>query len=171
MKKGTHFNDYLQKSWVKYGEQCFVYDIVERCDKSKLLIREEVWIKKLNSHISENGYNMCRKPRASRLGCKSRQSTIEKMRKSLRGMVPWNKGKKMSTKWLREHKDSIRSPRPNSGLKKKFLVINPHGEQIEIVGLRKFCRENGLKHTTFWRMVVGKQKEYKGWKSTNYTKI
>lgn len=47
LKIGKHINCILQRSWNKYGEKIFVFDIVELCDKDKLFEREQFYIDNL----------------------------------------------------------------------------------------------------------------------------
>lgn len=56
LRKNQHHAIYLQRSYNKYGEENFVFQILEFCDKNDdLLLREHFWMQKLNS-IRE-GYN------------------------------------------------------------------------------------------------------------------
>jgi group I intron endonuclease len=48
----------LQYAWNKYGEENFNIYIIEICDIDQLDDKEIFWIKELQSHISENGYNV-----------------------------------------------------------------------------------------------------------------
>lgn len=165
LNKNKHCNIFLQRAWDKYGQHNFVFEIVEYCDKNQLLEREEYWINYFSSYKKENGYNICIKPKSGRLGIKSRQETIEKIRQSLIGKSTWNKGRKMTKAWLLEKEKTLKGiPRPNSGCKKQYTFISPIGEVVTFIGLRKFCRENNLRHTSLWQVSLGKQKEYKGWK-------
>lgn len=164
LNRGDHFNPYLQNAWNKYGGNCFVYEIVERCSKTLLVDQEEHWIRKLHSFKDEHGYNMCRTPRASRLGCKATPETVAKMSASLSGKNHPNWGKKMSDDWITKMKKAVTGiPKPNSGVKKKYVVNDSNGNPIEIVGLRKFCREKGISPSMLLRVICGKQKEYKGY--------
>lgn len=170
LNRNVHFNSYLQNAWNKNGENSFVYEIIENCDENILMDREEFWIKSLHSYKDENGYNLCRTPRASRLGCKASTETIIKMSDALSGINHPNWGRKLSKTWkLNISKSQIGISKPNSGLKKKYSVITPMGEKIEFYGLRKFCRDNNLNVSMFYRVVYGIQEEYKGWKSTYKT--
>ncbi len=55
MTKGLHGNRFLQRTWDKYGEQVFQYEVLEAVkDKNKLTEREQ-WY--LDNHKPE--YNMC----------------------------------------------------------------------------------------------------------------
>lgn len=60
LRKGMHHNRYLQRSWNKYGEDNFIFNIIEELDDESLIIREQYWIDFYKSHLSDNGFNMCR---------------------------------------------------------------------------------------------------------------
>jgi len=55
LRNGTHNNVHLQRSWNKYGEDSFRFDIVEKCDADRLDEREIYWIDSFDSY--RNGYN------------------------------------------------------------------------------------------------------------------
>lgn len=44
LRRGRHYNAHLQRSFSKYGESAFVFEILEYCDKSFILEREQYWI-------------------------------------------------------------------------------------------------------------------------------
>ena len=85
LNRNVHANPYLQNSWNKYGEDIFIFNVVEKCDPKFLIARETFWIKKLHSYKDDRGYNFSKFPMASRLGCKASPETIAKMRASLSG--------------------------------------------------------------------------------------
>lgn len=171
LRHKRHCNSHLQNAWNKHGEDNFQFIIIENCKLDELIEKEGYWIEKLQTHKREFGYNICRYPRASRLGCKARPETIEKMRISNGGKNHPNWGKKMSKKWIANMKRAVTGiPKPNSGIKKKYLIINPNGIIIEICGLRKFCRENNLNQTAFFKVANGQQYEHRGWKSIHNVK-
>ena len=58
LNSGTHFNDYLQKSWNKYGESNFFFYILELCDASQLDCREVYYIDLYNTLRRDKGYNL-----------------------------------------------------------------------------------------------------------------
>jgi group I intron endonuclease len=59
LNSGKHHNRYLQRAWNKYGEECFIFEVVENVrDKDMLNGREIYWINCLHSTIKENGYNL-----------------------------------------------------------------------------------------------------------------
>lgn len=57
LKKGIHDNDYLQKSYDKYGTESFLFKIIEECDKDVLCSREQYWIDKYKVS-KESVYNL-----------------------------------------------------------------------------------------------------------------
>ena len=58
LKSGHHDNDYLQKSWNKYGEENFKFYILEYCDKKFLDEREIYYIDFHNTMNRDYGYNL-----------------------------------------------------------------------------------------------------------------
>jgi group I intron endonuclease len=58
LRKNIHDNNYLQNSFNKFGEYNFVFEIVEFCDKSELIERENYYINHFNSNSLEFGYNL-----------------------------------------------------------------------------------------------------------------
>lgn len=57
LRAGKHHNSYLQRAWDKYGEQDFCFEVLEICEKEKLLELEQRWIDRLNC-VKPNGYNL-----------------------------------------------------------------------------------------------------------------
>lgn len=57
LRQGKHFNSHLQNAYDKYGEYSFFLNILENCNESDLYIREEFWIKFLNSCDKNIGFN------------------------------------------------------------------------------------------------------------------
>ncbi len=48
--------------------------------------------------------------------------------------------------------------------RKKYIVTSPDGNEFEIKGLAKFCRENNLQTTSMCQVMSGKRKHCSGWK-------
>ena len=57
LNRGTHYNDYLQRSWNKYGSNNFDFVVIEECSKDDLDDRETYWIDYYNSCDFLHGYN------------------------------------------------------------------------------------------------------------------
>ena len=61
LRKNRHGNKYLQRAYNKYGESNFYFKILKICNNSSIInIKkiESLWINKLNSTYSKNGFNM-----------------------------------------------------------------------------------------------------------------
>src|SRR6266436_3362242 len=59
LNKGCHDNDYLQKAWGRYGQENFVWFIVEECSIDKLQEREQWWVGFLRATDEKYGFNLC----------------------------------------------------------------------------------------------------------------
>lgn len=82
-----HSNQYLQNSFNKYGENQFVFSVLEYCEPENLIDREQYYIDKMDT-VVPNGFNML--PRAgSRFGYSLSKETRDKISKS-------NKGRKLT---------------------------------------------------------------------------
>lgn len=57
LRHNRHFNNHLQKSFNKYGENCFVFDIICECEESQLDELERYYISHYNCMDSNYGYN------------------------------------------------------------------------------------------------------------------
>lgn len=82
LKNNKHHSIKLQRAWNKYGEDKFIFEIVETCNKEDILIKEQYWIDKCNSYTS--GYNAT--PIAGNcLGREVKKETRLKISNSLKG--------------------------------------------------------------------------------------
>jgi len=85
LRHNAHHNKHLQRSWDKYGEENFIYEIIEYIDdENNLKIREQYWIDKLNVCDINIGYNIL--PIAGNsLGYKMSEEDKKKIGDSCRG--------------------------------------------------------------------------------------
>lgn len=58
LKRGVHKNRYLQKAWFKYGEDCFIFEVVEICSKEFLIDVEQNWLCKAEVGNFKRCYNI-----------------------------------------------------------------------------------------------------------------
>lgn len=77
LRKNSHRNKYLQRSYNKYGINCFEFSIIELCEESLLEEKEIFYIKELNSK-APNGYNLT--DGGGSLGRKLSLLTIQKIK-------------------------------------------------------------------------------------------
>ena len=53
LKHNKHQNIHLQKSWNKYGESAFIFEIIEECEIDNLLNREQFFIDSLDPEYNQ----------------------------------------------------------------------------------------------------------------------
>lgn len=58
LRKNKHVNLKLQHAWNKYGEQSFIFEILEECADAQMYQKEIEYVCKFNSF--DNGYNLTR---------------------------------------------------------------------------------------------------------------
>lgn len=92
LRSHRHGNQHLQSAWNKYGEHNFEFCILEECNISELLIREQAWIDHTN--CCTNGYNIS--PTAgSPLGVKHTDETKQRISNSQKGRTTSEKTKRL----------------------------------------------------------------------------
>lgn len=79
LRFNKHVNKHIQAAYNKYGKDNFVFEILEECEKEKIIEREQFWIDKLKPQYNLNLFA------ANSSGRKLSLESIEKMRKSLTG--------------------------------------------------------------------------------------
>ena len=82
LNENKHFNDYLQKSWNKYGEDNFKFYVIEYCDINELDDKEIYYIDFYQTLNRDTGYNLMS---GGTFGRKYSQESREKMSRSLQG--------------------------------------------------------------------------------------
>ena len=57
-KNQKHHNEYLQRAWNKYGEENFVFNLLQKCEETDIDNLERYYISLYNTTNDENGYNL-----------------------------------------------------------------------------------------------------------------
>lgn len=57
LRSNKHGNRHLQNSWVKYGENSFVFSVIENCPSQELIDREQYWIDMYKAYDPMFGMN------------------------------------------------------------------------------------------------------------------
>ena len=141
LRKGKHHSIKLQRSWNKYGENSFIFEIIEVIyDISKILEREQFYLDLYKSY--EKGYNIC-EIAGSTLGMKHRQETKEKMSKSHSGVkrMPCS----LETK-EKISKSKLNSDSSISTSKRKITLLSKDANIFKLIGLKSSITQikNGL---------------------------
>ena len=75
LRENTHFNPKLQNAWNKYGESCFVFEILEVSDRDRIRTLESDYIQKFDS--VDSGYNISYDTIAPMTGRKQTEHSIQ----------------------------------------------------------------------------------------------
>jgi len=168
LSNGNHHNRYLQRSWDKYGAKAFKFQILEYCPIEHLDEREQHY---LDIYIGKGvSYNICTDAMTTR-GVRPTEETRAKISRGTLGIKksPETRARMSAArKGLSCGKGLVKSPEHREKIgavqRKPFIVTTPEGIEFEIVGLAKFCRENGLDLSTMSGVANGYFKQHKGWK-------
>ena len=57
LRRGLHWNTHLQRAWDKYGEESFVFRVLEMCEPDQCVKREQFWLDQLKAVDRRFGYN------------------------------------------------------------------------------------------------------------------
>ena len=85
LRRNKHYNRYLQDDYNKYGLEAFEFTVVEiGLEPSELFKMEEYYTQKMQSNVSDGGYNIRKRVESNR-GVKLSQESREKIRQSKLG--------------------------------------------------------------------------------------
>jgi group I intron endonuclease len=59
LRRNKHSNRHLQSAWNKYGESAFTCEVIEQCDTTELISREQYWMDKFDS-VGLCGFNIAK---------------------------------------------------------------------------------------------------------------
>jgi group I intron endonuclease len=183
LRKNKHFNSHLQNAWNQYGENSFIFKIIEECKTDLLGIKEIFWVNCLKALNREFGYN--NEMPTEEGGKIVSKETREKLSKTNKGNPCPTKGRPCSDHTKKLISNANRGKvGPNRGIpmrqetkdklstihaKKIYQFLNPNGDIIEITNLRKFCRDNNLERSNMQKVFKGEIFSCKGWKNINRT--
>jgi group I intron endonuclease len=102
LKRGNHFNIYLQRAFLKYGIDNFEFRILEEVPEDMLDVRERSWIYFYKSNQREFGYNL---ESGGNLNKHHATETILKL-SAIRGEKHWGFGKHRSEETRRKISDA-----------------------------------------------------------------
>ena len=58
LKRGSHDNEYLQKSFNKHGRDNFIFEVIDYCDLNELIKKENEYIEFYESNNLNKGFNL-----------------------------------------------------------------------------------------------------------------
>jgi group I intron endonuclease len=107
LKNNKHDNKHLQRAWNKYGEDAFLFEIIEECEENKILEREQYWINKLDVCNDKIGYNIAKNTTAPMIGRKHTKETLKKVSESSKQWHKENKGTEKYDIYLQNLSNSL----------------------------------------------------------------
>ena len=118
LKSKIHYNIHLQRSYNIYGETCFSFYILEKCDFSELDKKERFWIEKEKSNDRLYGYNI---EKGGKAKPEMEIETKQKMSKSARAKAPMTIEHKQHIKEaMREYGKTLKGIPKSETVKQKF---------------------------------------------------
>lgn len=154
-----HCNEYLQLSFNKYGNDCFIFEIIEYCEIEKLVEREQYYIDTLNPE-----YNICRVA-YSRLGTKHSEETKKKI-----GLKSFGRNEAISKGHLGKTKDRYTIEQMIKANSKPILQFDKEEKFIkEWKSIREASNELNIKHSCISNCLSGRYKTSGGfiWRYKN----
>ena len=170
LRGGKHVNIYLQRSWNKYGESAFTFDVIELVLSSFRLEREQYWLDTLRPFDRKKGFNISPTAGTS-LGSKYPEGRGRKWTPEQREE---QRQRKLGKPFTEEHKQRMseamlarskpKPPRVDRRVAKYWVLTDPNGVEHHIRGLCTFCQEHDLSHKHMRRIAQGKRNSHQGWK-------
>jgi len=170
LRSDSHANIHLQSAYNKYGEENFVFEILEECEIYLMPSLEHYWCNMLNVHNREIGYNIKpthpdnkpkniseetrQKQRLSQLGKIRDRSAVEKTRIKLLGKSR-----------PKEVMEKIVATRIKNNNYKKILQYDLNGNFIkEWRSAGEIKKTLGYLDCSIYRVCYNKLKTYKKYK-------
>lgn len=167
LRKNKHFNKHLQDAWNKYGEEKFIFSVIENVIPEFLLEIEQKYlnIAREEQHKCYNQVFTAGRGPGLKKGTKFSKAHIENLRHSHLGQKSWNKGQTKETNLSLMKISCSKKGKSNTKIAKEYLFIDPNKNIKTITNLKKFCEENNLTYTTMNLLFHGKggYKSHKGW--------
>ena len=172
--KNNHTNLHLQRSWNKYGNNNFIFTIIENCSIANLYKLEQLYLdflfpsKMLYNFNKIVGYyknfNQKKDTKLKISLSMSGRTLTEEHKKNLSeskkgknnpqyGKRPWNLNKKYSNPKISK-----------SNSKKLWRFYNPDGKLYEFYNLTNFCKKENLHQGCMREVSVGNRSHHKKWR-------
>jgi group I intron endonuclease len=197
LRATTHPNPHLQAAWNKYGETCFIFEVVEVVDGAETVDREQYWIDSLQCCDRRVGFNLSPSAKHN-TGYRHTDSAKQAMAvghtKTWQGfidpagnvvdiydlqrfcqentlsytvMTALAYGKPFTL----QHKGwrHINAKTPRQKYKDLRGFIRPDGTpEPAPESVRSFCEQYGLSWKSVYKLINGKYKTHKGWRYVSY---
>lgn len=192
LRNNRHVNSHFQNAWNKYGEEAFEFEVIELILASFLLEREQYYLDKLMPFVHSNGFNIYPKAGSAygyRVSDESLRRMSESQKKRMANMTPEQRSAPYVNRKRSVGVDKMpigRRKSPSSETRSKisealsgrdvarqltrvYVFVDPKGNEVVVINLARFCRENDLTESCMRAVAGGAKKHYKRWccKSTD----
>ena len=160
LRRNCHSNPHLQNAFNKYGQESFVFKMIELCDEATLLVREQFYLDAYD--VVENGYNI--NPNAgSNLGRKFSQEARGRMAAAKLGKKRGHHAEKVKQKIsesLKGKKHSLGRRNNNSLSRGHPFICIENG--VRYINQAEAARRLGVKHRSLNAVLNGHRKSTGG---------
>jgi group I intron endonuclease len=126
LKNNKHQSIKLQRHYNKYGKNDLVFSILIGCNKEDLMVMEQFYLDAYKPY-----FNTCLTVDSVMAGRKVSEETKQKIRKTLKGHIPWIKGKHYSEESKHKMSESHKGKKLSEEHKRK---IGRKGEMHPMFG-------------------------------------
>lgn len=172
LKKQKHCNKYMLNTFLKYGEENFIYSILEEVKENNLTNREQYWADFYKTWDANFGFNYGEcldNPFRGKEHTEETKLLLNKIAKNREYTIERNNKISKALKGRKKTQQEINKIREGALLghdkEKKILeIVSPEGKYLKIKGIRAFCKKNNLNHQGFNALKKNEVKQYKGYR-------
>lgn len=154
LRNNSHFNNYLQNSYNKYGEKNFSFYIVEECKLNNLNEKEDFWISNLNT-LFPNGYNL----RLAGSHGKMSEFSKKKMSLSRKGRVSPMKGKTHTA----ETKKKISLGITENNKLVKRIITEEMKKELSLINIGKKNKNSSSRYFGVHKSIDKRRNNFVSW--------
>lgn len=154
LSENRHDNSKFQNAYNKYGKDSFIFEVIEFCERIKLVEKEQYWLNFLlkaseqNSYFNDKGYNILRIAGSS-IGFKHSEETKKLLSESQKGkkiseetkqlLLKYSIGRIVSEETKQKLRDSHIGKKSSEETKNKLKIFN--SIPIELFKNGEFVKE------------------------------
>jgi len=188
LRRNKHHCTPLQNAWNKYTEDSFDFEVLEYCDPSKLLEREQLYLDSITGlyNVAEfafsrlgiiqgpkavyKDYPALRSPEGEVYGpatnlkkfCEIHSLSYKLMNQVIHRTKCSHKGWTLADPTIPKTRSTPKRTEPFPPLK------GPQDQLVtDLYDATQFCKENALDTSSFYKMLAGQYQHTKGWRLAN----